>query len=993
MNHKEFMDMKINNMYIRMVSALWLLSLWLLAGGCTDSYLSSELKQGNGETVSLKLDLIVPGGAMPITRSMTPGQEQAINNFQVLVFEVNGAEEVFRYIAPFTKKSDYEITVTANVSQKNEPYRFVILANADQTITPKEGTPKAAVLNQYLYDNQGKWESQAIPMWGELNETFVVDRERYVSVLLHRALARVDVGLCFKEQTQENQTEEVEGLDNFKINSIRVYRTKNQGYVATSKERMTADKITQPNIPGTAKYNSNDSSNKGYDNLEDADEDPLIYQVDKTLNPEGVDCIVREIYIPESIESVDGKSMDEVPCIVIGGFYNGSTTETYYRADFAYYKDDGRVDRYMPILRNNRYVFNVKSVSNSGFKDPDQALDSFTANMTLNVAVWNSRDLNFYIKGDYFFQIDTRNVVLEARDRDDPEEEHVLVRVPYKTNINLTCGKTAIKYKWGSFGADADFKDVVVENDGTDHYVGACPNQLFGSQGGAHIRCEESYIQFGASRNVGEDGEPAVEREDILYLQIEDFQFAVHVKQKAINLDYDLLCNTIEVHGKYREGALLNYTHFITLDLKANEAIPAGEVIEVCSHVRKGIVFEYKETVKSTINKDEVITIKLQGKGTPTRDPNDGNLSDPKDPKEGVMLPIENLLITSNSVNDASCNNARIFFGYQTKRILAIGANAIYRFGYMLEPNTGSRAFVDASINFGTDPNSAVTMEQFPSNYPEGDLDEVKSGSIPLDFNSAKGNAFHIEYMSVSNRRMNGEKIKLDVLQDLLTNFKPHIILTGQAIWFQSPDIALIADFVNKGGVFLMFNEYYPFASTINAMASAIVGETLGGANEALPLADLAFTLPTGEKYEKDMVLNGPFGDLRGKNWGLDGYFLHGFSGLPTTDITVYNTRKKDTNPCFFKYSGTRTDGSGKPKAFIFNGDGGFISNNRRYIGPTFTGMIDYCPFAINSAYQPIARTNYYPNRNTHVYNSALFGNILAWAVDWAESENGIKYK
>lgn len=984
------MNMKINYIFVQILAVFWLMTLPLFMGGCSDNYYSSDEGLGNGETVALKLDLTIPDESMAITRSMTTDQEQAINNFQVLVFKVEGAEEVFSYKAPFTKSSAHELVVEAKVSPNNESYRFVILANADNSIIPVEGASKEAVLDKYLFANQGKWGSQAIPMWGEYNETFVVTRERYISILLHRAMARVDVGLCFKEQTQDNQTEEVDGLDNFKINSVRVYRTKNKAYAATSDTRMTAGEITTPHVPGTAKYNSNDGGNSGYDSLEEADQDPLVYEVDDLANPSGVDRYVREIYIPESIESVDGKTMDEVPCLVIGGFYNGSKTETFYRVDFATYTN-GKVEKYKPILRNNRYVFNVKSVNNSGFKEPDQALKSIAASMILDVQVWNDRPLNCYVQGDYFFHIANRHVVLEAMPGEDPEgiftdANFCLLRVPFSTNLTLS--QKNIKYRWES-EANGIFKTPGAVQEESESFFTCANNTGLGGEEnaltGAFINVDKSRMLFGTSPNVGEPGAPAVERSDILHLQIENFEFSILVTQKETNIEYDLQCETIQVHGKYREGVPLNYTHFITLQIKATLPITKGEEIIIHSETRKGISFIYREKAERDIAVGEVISVKLQGQGTPTRNPNDGNMSDPANPKDGVMLPIENLIINSNSTSGSSCNNARIFFGYQTKRILTIGANAVYRFGYVLEPNTAPRAFVDASINFGTDPNSAVTMEQFPDDYPVGDLDGIRSptpGGQVLDFNSAKNNAFHVEFMSTTNGRMRGEWIRTDVLKDLLENFKPHIILTGQAICYEAADIALIVDFVNKGGVFLMFNEYYPSVANTNNMVQALLTTKGTGSNKTESYNNIHYKLL--DSYPKDPILEGPFyeGSLAGKEWGSDGICLHGFTGLSKDEVQVYSFRHDDA-ALFFRH---------KTKPFVFIGDGGFLSNPQRFIGDSYQGSYVYCPFAINSAYQPIPRINYTNARNLPVYNSQLFGNILTWAVDWAESAKGIKY-
>lgn len=982
--------------------AIIILALFL--GGCNDPFMDQK-EVSSEELVLIKMTLDAPLAPTINTRSASTAQEEVIDfdKLWVLIFEeTSSGEEVFRKQLQPEKEGKMQISFEVDKSSHGEKYRFVILANVEEVSDFEEGDLKEEVLKQFTFSCSGKWDlSKLFPMWGESSEALEIQREKYINVFLHRALARVDVGLRFKEQTQETQTNEVLGLDNFKLKEVLVYRTKNKAFAATSEEKVNAEEVIMPNIPTDAKYNLSNGASS--DDVKEADDAPLVYKLVDASN-----SFVHEIYIPESIVMPDNPTMDEVPCLVVGGYFGEKNTEsiTYYRVDFASY-DKGVLikDSYKEILRNHRYVVDIQSVHSAGFKEPDQALNSISTNMILDVAVWDEKGLDYYIHGDYFFQLDSRKVVLEASDKSkikpDEGESYVLYDVPFTTNLDLKCEETPVKYKWGSFGVDAEYQEVEITLTDDHRYVGVCLNEeIFGSNSGAHIDCTSGIIRFKAVYNVGKAGASAVEREDILYLQIDNFKFSILVTQKAINLDYNLLCETTEVHGKYREGDPLNYTHFITLDIKANQTIPAGEEIEVRSHVRKGIFFEYKEKTERDILADEVITIKLVGKGVPTRDPNDGNLSDPENPKEGVMLPIENLLISSNSINDSSCENARIFFGYQTKRILALGANASYEYGYQLEPNTGSRAFVDGSFNFGVDPNSSVTMEQFPSNYPEGDYDEiplVTPGGISLDVGSAVNNAFHIEYMSRDNDRMSGTTLKADILEDLLENFKPHIILTGQAIEFKERDRKLIADFVNKGGVFLMFNEYYPSEKSINAMVGDIVGiANLEGDNYSLSKSEFLFKLPEGEEYKQDPILNGPFGDLRGKSWGADGYFMHGFKNLPNSSIKVYNVRPNNNNPCFFHFYGNRTDGSNKPKAFIFIGDGGFISNSKRFIGPDYKGMYDYCPFAINSFYQPIPRENFLRNSSGElgfVYNSQLFGNILAWAVDWAESENGIKYK
>ena len=948
------------------------LFILLSALSCSDSY-EGDKRIANENAALVTLDLLVPGveTTESITRAMDVSQEKAIKNLQVLVFENTATAEVYRNVGEVTSSSNTQLTVKMPLDKAE--YRFVILANAPK-LSIADGVAKEEALNEFTFACSSTWATNGdrsyIPMWGETRNIVTVDANKSISVSLFRALARVDVGLNFKAQTQGNQTEEVDGLSNFKISSIRVYRTMNKAYVATSTDKMNVNKddVISSYIPDDAEFNLSNGTSTTDRSVADAY--PLLYKLNSPANK-----YIREIYIPESVmlpSSSSFVSMDDVPCLVIGGHYKGGE-ETFYRADFASYTKDGvisKVDSYKEVLRNHRHVFNIKAVNSPGFKEPEQALHSIVTPMELNVSVWNEVPLNMFVQGNKFFQIKDREVVLNANYPVYNNSIYPLigVAIPFTTNIKFVESGAIpgypgffkyknLTFKWNSTGTDyhSRFQALVYLKD-VQH------------SGGPLIPANSLVIQTN-KENIGGGGTSAGEISDVLHVTVDNMEFSIKVTQKAANVEYSLMCEETVVNGKYREGVELNYSNYLEVKISSSKDLYTNQThLNIYSEKRKGIQFAFdgkldKQGVYQ--NNKYVYTIKLQGSGTPVKDPYDPNNPDKLD---GILTRIDKLIINSNSVNNSSCANTTILFGYKTKRILAIGANAIYRFGYMLEPNTGSRAFVDASINFGIDPKSAVTMEQFPSNYRH-------PGNYPNKTDSyAANNAFHIEYMT-AGRGMAGERIKEDYLNQMLSGFKPDIILTGQAIDFTDGAISAISNFVDKGGVFLMFNEYYPSEESINKMAGAILGSTLTGKNEAIAMHEFAFRLPTGNQYKDDMILNGMFGDLRGASWGTDGYFVHGFGGIPMNDVVVYNTRKHDGKPCFFRY---------QKKPFVFVGDGGFISNDKRYIGPTYVGMIDYCPFAINSAYQPIDRTNYTPSKFT-VSNSKLFGNILTWAVDYAE--------
>lgn len=901
---------KTRNSYL----GFWMALIAMMLNGCIAEDIDNNDLPASGSAL-LRLELGIPATRHAGVKSMSNAQEEFIDysTAQVLVFEKSGANETFSYKANIVSTSDGLLTLRVPVSEAGEEYRFVVIANSDSPTDIAPGMSKNDALNLFEFGSVGQWNASGsaprpIPMWGELAQPMVIKKDRTVSILLHRAVARIDVGNRFlfnaSGATDDTDTELVLGLNNFKIKEIHLYRTRNKGYMASLAEKIVDNVVVAPHIPS------------------DALTDPIVYTL-----PAASDRFIREIYVPESFVTSGQADRDNVPCIVVGGYYgeNNTSSVTYYRADFANYVN-GAPSVYKPVLRNHRYVFDIQSVASSGFPEPEQALNAVNASMSFEVKEWNEVPLNYYVQGNYYFKMASRDVWLEARA--EGNETTISYTVPYQTNLLMDAGSKPFAWTWQNSGTDiGEHFDVAFDYDN---------GQL---------------IFTAKQENVSLT---SVILHDRLTLRVENFELTIDVNQKAYNASYWIDCSSVKVHGKYREGVALNYSNHITLQVVSDNSL-AGVYYEVKTLEKNGIRFtaegQFLTPGTYVAGLGYVHDLELEGTGTLVNESG-----------ENVLLPFEVTIVT-NSLIDDTCS-ARIIVGYQTKKILAIGANASYRYGYMLEPNTASRAMVDANMNFGTDPNSTVTMELNPS-----------------------GNAFTIEYMT-AGRGMAGEVIDYNYLLDKLNRFQPDIILTGQAINYLPASesasrrtINLLADFINAGGVMLMFNEYYPNENSNLALVNRIFDtSSLGFSNISLSVSELLFSLPTGNAYEDDMLMNGPFGDVRGKQWGSDGTALYGFNGLPATQTTIYST--KGSSVIAFRHN---------TKGFVFVGDGGFISNAQRFIGSGYQGSYEYCPFAIDAAYRPIARTNYTGTRNMSVYNSQLFGNMLAWAVEKSELE-GIEY-
>lgn len=101
---------------------------------------------------------------------------------------------------------------------------------------------------------------------------------------------------------------------------------------------------------------------------------------------DGTYCADR-IYLPEA-DLLWGSTFDDNHAnrlaIIVGGRYDGSAMETFYRIDFTY--DEGSKDK-MNILRNHVYQFTIKRVEAAGYATAELAYNSKPKNLSFEVAI------------------------------------------------------------------------------------------------------------------------------------------------------------------------------------------------------------------------------------------------------------------------------------------------------------------------------------------------------------------------------------------------------------------------------------------------------------------------------------------------------------------------------------------------------------------------------------------------------------------------------
>ena len=418
------------------------LLLALLTAGCVADRNVSDCV-AEGDEVDLEFALKVPALETSL-RQLTAEQESQVNSVKVLVFNTQDAagqtlaeeDETFAYVAKmtttnFTPDQDGVTHVVCKLTASDKPMRIVCIANYD---VPEDiltmGTAKKTILEHARMTRNftEKWPTSGdkyhIPMWGESDAQPVNKGTRFNSctklaygntgqnrnnegvIHLVRALARVDVGVNF-EADPSSQT--AAGDENFKIMSVRVYRYATSMYVAGTQ-------ATAFNFDG-GRRNAIPHTPEGVQAAKD--KDPLVFTATTDEDAKGY---IRNIYIPE-IENKT-KTKNERICLVVGGEYNKSGKQTYYRVDFMRTETNAsgeEITEQLDILRNYRYRFNITKIAGPGTDTPEEALTTEHVNIAYDCLVWDDGKVDKIVyDGQYYLAVSKDKFDFGRSEGDEP---------------------------------------------------------------------------------------------------------------------------------------------------------------------------------------------------------------------------------------------------------------------------------------------------------------------------------------------------------------------------------------------------------------------------------------------------------------------------------------------------------------------------------------------------------------------------------------------
>ena len=394
-----------------------------LVQGCSDPF----DEYGNGGTempvrdgwTSVSMSVEGLGLRNPLTRSLTPEGENstAAERIRVLVFDKDNKfsyeAKVTSYIPsgdPADKKDKGTMTLLAKNTPSGDTSTFVMLANVTRSANTDAdglaGKTREEVMQLFTFSmpDKGVWKDGELPMWGVSDPVRVEHSAGAVpklgTVYLVRAVARVDVGLNLSNTSEGASTfdEKAGGIEGITLTKVFFYNTNTTGRVSPFENGIYWDeanrKAKQPSIPDPA---------------------PAVTgKIDRTPSIVDEKILLREVYVPEAVnvptaatQGANGETLPENntenylkrPYIVVGltgADKSRPDKETFFRID--YLKRTGAeadaTYEYLPLLRNHRYLVNIKAVGGPGFDTEEDARKGPAANIMYNVVVWNESTMS-----------------------------------------------------------------------------------------------------------------------------------------------------------------------------------------------------------------------------------------------------------------------------------------------------------------------------------------------------------------------------------------------------------------------------------------------------------------------------------------------------------------------------------------------------------------------------------------------------------------------
>lgn len=360
---------------------------------CSDEHDSFGISNGKEKLVTFSVK--VPGSGAPKTYALSSTEEDMVKDIMILLFDNEDKYDQYVYGGAIKEGgTSNQKTFTAKIPAGTYN-NMVILANSKELVTSKlsksdKGQNKEEILEKLVVNVSAEkgWNSDPqstgyvpIPMWGVAkdpqcsecgNKVTIADKMNNLSLSLVRMVAKIDVGINPDAP--------------FKLNSVHLYNYNTSGRVSPMDDNLdpSQTKAIKPSLPSTPNKTKK----------------PISYSNTTPDNPEWCKGV---IYTCEANQG-SSANLKENTCLVVGGYYDNSATESFYRIDFA--KTENGTTTYLDLLRNHSYNVTITGVSAPGYDDKDVAFNSKPANITANIVPWDDdKYIHFAVNDQYILGV------------------------------------------------------------------------------------------------------------------------------------------------------------------------------------------------------------------------------------------------------------------------------------------------------------------------------------------------------------------------------------------------------------------------------------------------------------------------------------------------------------------------------------------------------------------------------------------------------------
>lgn len=303
-----------------------------------------------------------------------------------------------------------------------------------------------------------------------------------------------------------------------------------------------------------------------------------------------------------------------------------------------------------------------------------------------------------------------------------------------------------------------------------------------------------------------------------------------------------------------------------------------------------------------------------------------------------------------------------IYFSQSNLTLLGLGYARDVRTFNVAFPSTyhlqGANRMLTSPVNFGDINESVVKVKDFKIvGYNCQGLSGAATGGPADDANWCRGS-----------------------FKKWLNKHNPAIIVITYSMQLIEEEVALLKQYLENGGAaILYYGGEAQSEADLRILIRGLFGNLLFSNSDCIKSSPSAvYKLSSGPEYASDPILNGPFGDIRGKYWGTHlsrcavrtsvvGDEVH---ILSRTDSRVHGSDESNGFVNIFRH---------KTLNLLWIGNGMGTSSYYPYYGstepyhdPNRNSEVDF---------SPVVRTGFGYSPFYDVYNSFLFCNAIAWAI------------